>query len=134
MNNEKLRAAIEQVMRALFDTRDEIERVMQRHAEELAPLKVRRDKLENCMLELLHAVGDSVTIRGLGTAYTRVDTSVGVADAEAFFDFVRNAGAWDMLQARASQGAVMEYTKAHGEPPPGIKISQRRAVGVRRVS
>lgn len=91
------------------------------------------DKVENVLKQHFDETGtDTVTVRGVGTAYKTMRTSTGVADWEEVLPFIKSHGAWDMLERRVNKTAVLDYLKNAGELPPGINMSQQVVVNIRR--
>jgi hypothetical protein len=125
----KERAA--ELMTSLLLTRKAISTLMERHKAELAPLIAAREAAENGLLELLDTVGDNIKIRGIGTAYRRLDTSATISDGQAFREYVIKSKLWTLADWRANKTAVKEYISEHKTPPPGVNFSQSWAVGLR---
>lgn len=91
------------------------------------------DKVENVLKRHFEETGtDTVTVRGVGTAYKTLRTSTGVADWEEVLPFIKSHGAWDMLERRVNKTAVLDYLKNAGELPPGVNMSQQVVVNIRR--
>lgn len=91
------------------------------------------DKVENVLKQHFEETGtDTVTVRGVGTAYKTMRTSTGVADWEEVLPFIKSHGAWDMLERRVNKTAVLDYLKNAGELPPGVNMSQQVVVNIRR--
>ena len=61
-------------------------------------------------------------------------SSATVTDPEAFRAYVKDMGDWDVCDLRANAPAVLEYIKANGTLPPGVKYNTFRTLGVRRAS
>lgn len=101
--------------------------------EKMAGKKSMLDKVELVIKQHLDATGtDSVTVRGVGTAYTTTRVSASVADWDATLPFIIKNDAWAMLERRVNKTAVQEYLKEKGELPPGVNMSQQVVVNVRR--
>lgn len=114
--------------------------VRDRRSDRKAAFKIEDDKdaaiqakLEALFLQKFQESGtDSLTVRGVGTAFTQRRTSVSSADKEAFLDFIKTNDEWGLLDARPLKSAIESYKEAHGELPPGLNWSEEIVVNVRR--
>lgn len=94
-----------------------------------------QDKLEALFLAKFQKSGtDSLTIRGVGTAYTASRCSASVADKEIFLDFIKQNEEWGLLDTRALKSAVEDYKLAHQALPPGINWKEEIVVNVRKAA
>jgi hypothetical protein len=112
--------------------RDKANELKQKHKEELAPYNDAMGKLElyfqNKMNEL-----DLENLKGHGgVAYQTVQSSVTIADWDAFFDYVSENKAFYLLEKRAAKTAVEEILEETGELPPGLNVKRNIKVNVRR--
>lgn len=99
----------------------------------VAPLTEKMNKLEAKLLHIFNETGMDSVKTPLGTAYTSTRTSVSIADRDAFTNFVKETGDFNMLELRPSRTAVPEFADMNGgELPPGINVSITRTVNVRR--
>ncbi|MFZ6731944.1 hypothetical protein ACO0LG_08505 [Undibacterium sp. Ji42W] len=95
--------------------------------------KAIQDKLEQEFMKKFQANGtDSLTVRGIGTAYTSKRTSASAADKSVFFDYVREHEQWDLLDIRPLKSGIEEFKERTHELPPGINWSEEIVVNVRR--
>lgn len=78
--------------------------------------------------------GDSITIRGVGTAYKTTKDSASIADGEEFKRWVIGGSLWEMTDWKANTTAVRDYIEKNGAPPPGVNFRSVATVGVRRAS
>lgn len=78
--------------------------------------------------------GDSVTIRGVGTAYKTTKDSASIADGEEFKRWVIGGSLWEMADWKANVPSIREYIEKNGAPPPGVNFRSVATVGVRRAS
>lgn len=65
-----------------------------------------------------------------GTAYKCVYVSATVADRDTFMAFALEHP--DFLESKPNKTAVLAYIEANGELPPGVNVSRKLTVGVRR--
>ena len=113
--------------------RDRKKEMKARHDEELAPYNEALEKIEAHFLKHFNESDtDSVAVRDVGTAFRQTRTSAKVDDWDAFFKFVQENEAWEMLEKRATKGAVEAYKDEHQDLPPGIGWSEVLTVNIRR--
>ncbi len=113
--------------------RDKIAEIKARHEAELKPYADALVTLNGVLLENLNATGgDSLTIRGVGTAYKTVKKSASVADPQVFKAFVIGGAHWSLIDFRANPTGVEAFITDTAEPPPGVNFRQVAVVGVRR--
>lgn len=95
--------------------------------------KKRQDKIEAEFLRRFNERGvDSVAARGIGTAYVSVQTSATVGDWDSVLRYIKDNGAWEMLEHRVSKSAVEQYREVNNDIPPGVNWAEARVVNVRR--
>lgn len=119
-----------------IELRDKIDKENDAHKARMKPLTDTLIKLNNVILQhFLEHGGDSLTVRGVGTAYVTAKKSATIADGEAFKRFVIGAQAYELLDWRANAPAVTAWMEANqGEVPPGLNFRAVNVVGVRRAS
>lgn len=83
-------------------------------------LRMQKEKLKS-----FQAAGSSVYQYTLHTASAH--------DPEAFIEYVKESGEFDLLERRASLDACMQYASTHeGNPPPGVTLNAIEKLGVRK--
>lgn len=124
---------VKNIIEGYIKLRDLRDNIKQRHREELAPIADNMQKMENWLLgELTKMDTDSVTKKGVGTAYKSTRTSVKIVDWEEAYKFVQENNLEHMLERRLSKAAVAEFVEANGEAPPGVDITREIVVNIRR--
>ncbi len=98
----------------------------------VSPIDDLMDKIEAKLLQRFTEEGVESVRTEKGTAYTTVKTSVTVEDRELFRGFIELNNAWDVLDMKCNKPAAVAYFQERGQFPPGVKVSQERAVNVRR--
>lgn len=116
------------VYRKLRERRDEAKK---KFTEEQRPTLELMERIETELMSRMESTGANSIACDSGTAYKASVTSVVVRDWSAFFEFVRNNEAFDMLERRASKSAVVDYAETNGELPPGLSMSVEESVNVR---
>lgn len=95
-----------------------------------------KDKQANIEVEFLKRFNergiDNVSSNGVGTAYRSTRASATVADWDTLLDFIKEDGAWEMLERRVSKSAVEQYRDANDDLPPGINWSETQVINFRR--
>lgn len=90
------------------------------------------DKLENELLQDLRDLGADSLACPQGTVYQNTQMSTTVENRDAFMDHVRAHDLWEALDVKANKTFIRDYMTEHAEAFPGVKVSQRATVGVRR--
>lgn len=117
-----------------IELRDKKAQIKAEYDEKAGKLDAALEKIEAALLKTFETAGMDSVKTEFGTAYTTVQTSATVADADVFRQFVKEHEAWEMFQARVSKTAVEQYKAVHGDIPPGINWREERVVNVRRAS
>lgn len=113
--------------------RDKLRELEDRHKAERKPYDEAMEQLRLIILGHLDAAGvDSITAKGVGTAYRTVRKSATIADGDAFRRHVIGSQEFDLCDWRANANAVEAFINQHGAPPPGVNYSTLAQVGVRR--
>jgi hypothetical protein len=99
--------------------------------QDVAELKQKMSMLETWITLKADEEGLKSVPTTLGTGYWSTHYTCTVAEPAAFFDAVREQGAWDLLDKRANKTAVRAYIDANGAPPPGVNFGSYRAFNVR---
>lgn len=90
------------------------------------------EKLEAELLADMEASGEtSKKVKGVGTAYIYVSTSMTTESREALLRGALAKKNLDMLDIRPNKTIVNEMI-SKGEVVPGVKITQTRLIGVRK--
>lgn len=113
------------------EIREAIERVKEKHEQELKPLRDIQEILSGRIRVFMETnkLENLRTKHGTATISTRYTATV--ADAEAFMNFVKD-GNWDLIERRANSTAVRAYTEEHKHLPAGVNLSAVQTVGIRR--
>lgn len=99
----------------------------------MAPYLDKKLKLEGWLMQQLDAAGvDSLSARGVGTVFKQTTTSITAEEWDATLQWIKDNNAWEMLEHRVSKSAAMDYIEAHGEIPPGLKVTQDVEVRIRK--
>ena len=130
---ESLKAATpDQVVAQYLAVRDKKSSLTKTYEEQTEGLNAILDMLSGYLLDYLSAnrLKNSKTESG-ATFYKSSRTTASVADGEAFIKFVAD-GHWDLIERRANATACADFLAEHKNPVPGINLSNRVTIGVRR--
>ena len=122
-------ASLQALIRNALAARRQLEAVKERHKNELEPLQRNYDFLRTRILQGLGSA-DSITCKGIGTAYRRTIRSVTLSDPAAFQAYVLETGEWDLVDWRPRKTRVCELV-GKAVTVPGVKMSSMVDVGLR---
>jgi hypothetical protein len=112
--------------------RDRVAEMKAEFTKSVEPFNSAMADLENAFMEQMQQLGLDSLKTSEGTAYQAMQTSVTTADRNAFLAFLLETQAWHLLDIRAAKVAVSEAVEG-GEPlPPGLNMTKRLIVNVRR--
>lgn len=116
---------------ALRDKKTEMDRA---HDAAVAPVKEGMKKIENYLLTQMQSQGlTSFPVKGIGTAYQSLQTSVTMADWDSFKPFIaEQPDPFRFLDRKVNKTAVEEYMAEHQDVPPGVNVRREIVVNVRR--
>ena len=125
---------IDQVVEGYIKTRNDIKAL----EDQISELKSFQAKKEEWLLVQMAYQG-AESVRGKhGTVYTTLSESVTVADAEEFFNWVKENEAWYFIEKRAAKSEVLNYMGERSDsgrpdsPPPGLNYVAVKKIGVRK--
>lgn len=82
-------------------------------------LKAEQDKLEKVPTQY-------------GTVFWTVGDRCNVSNGDAFFEFVKEKQAWELMEKRASKTGVRDYINTNKVVPPGVDYSTYKQINVRK--
>jgi hypothetical protein len=112
--------------------RDKKKTLDEAHKLEMAKYDDALAKLEGFFQTKMQELGLDTLKTKAGTAYTSKVYSVTTADSVAFMDFIKAHDTWHLLDPRPAKAAVSEWVEQHGVPPPGVNVTPRLNVNVRK--
>lgn len=115
----------------LRDKKAEIEREAKDRVE---AIKNKMAKLEAWFQQYLDDTGQTSAKTHAGTVFLTTVDYARVADWDAIVDFIKDRGAYDLLEKRVSKNAVRGYIDMDGSVPPGINYGSKISVNIRRPS
>ncbi len=123
---------INQRIKQFVALRDKIKKLDDAHKETMKPFREMLETLGTIMLDHLKNVSADSVSTPSGTVYKTVKNSATIADGDAFWKYVMDNEAWDLIDRRANAPAVLDHIEMHNTPPPGINFSSAITIGVRR--
>jgi hypothetical protein len=112
--------------------RDALKRLAEKHEAEIKPLLEIQDILSGKMQAFLDAGGIENVKTKHGTFYRSTRYTASLADPDAFMNFVKTTGKFELLDRRANATAVRDYVKETTQLPPGCNLNAIQTIGVRR--
>lgn len=125
-------ALVQQRTQEYIRVRDKLKEMDERHEKERAPLLEVQNLLSGWIMHFLEQSGVESVRTKHGTCSTSTRYTASLADPDAFMNFVKSKGLFDLLDRRASATAVRAYVEEHKNLPPGVNLSALRTVSVRR--
>jgi len=113
-------------LRQLKDNKD-------RKNEELKAINAEIEQCERRIIEQMELDGlDTLSIRGIGTAFITTKDYPQVTDMEAFVKWCYENNRTDMIQKRVSSTAYNQYVQAENIMPDGTDVFQKSTLNFRR--
>lgn len=101
--------------------------------EELKAINAEIEIQERNLIEKLELDGlDTVSIRGVGTAFVTIKDYPQVTDMESFVKWCYENNRIDMIQKRISSTAYNQYVKDENIMPDGTSVYQKSTLNFRR--
>lgn len=124
------------MVNAYIGIRSERERLLRDYEERDNKLKEDLKILEAALLSMCNEIGADSIKTASGTAFRKVTERAFASNADAFFDFVRETGAVELLEKRIHQGNLKQYLEEHPNDglPPGVTVLREYGVVVRKSS
>jgi hypothetical protein len=111
--------------------RRKLEKIAERHKQELEPYLELKNQLEVSLLAHLHEAKVDSTKSEAGTAFKATATSVTVKDWNKTLPFIIENELWDLLEGRVAKNAAIEVIEERAAPIPGVEVSQTTVLRVR---
>lgn len=124
---------IGEMIKKYVELRDFMKLRAEARAVEDKPYNEAMETIEGIVLQHLNENSEQSIKTEWGTAYKSTTMSAKVASPEDFFNYVREADAFQLLTSAVSKDAVKEHMEEHqGTPPPGIDVTYFTKVNFRR--
>tara|TARA_R100000773_G_C4161785_1_gene79264 strand:- start:56 stop:451 length:396 start_codon:yes stop_codon:yes gene_type:complete len=123
---------IDEVVKGYLTLRNRKESMESEVKEKVKVIKEKMAKLEAYIKKQADEQGVTSFKTASGTAFVTTTDFAQVADWDAVLGFIKENGAWDMLEKRVSKNAVRGYIDEHKEVPSGVNYGTRIDVNVRK--
>ena len=123
--------SVEAIIRTILDIRKFLKEAEKQYKAHIA-LAVQKEKhLLLTLREFLDATKMKSVRTDAGTVYINVLPSASCSDPDAFMNYVKESGEFELLNRSPNKTACIEFTEKHGHKPPGVEISYQRSAKVR---
>lgn len=129
-SDDDLKNTVEARVDAFVRVRARIKELDAEHDAKMKPIKDLQNDLTAWLMEFFDKTKSTGIKTKMGTAYTSTRYSASLPDAEAFMEFVKTTGAWDLMDRKANSTAVKDYVTKNGKLPPGVNLAAIRTLGV----
>lgn len=123
---------VDQAVAAYMKLRQKKAEVEASIKDELSQIEASMDKLEKWIKTQADAMGVSSFKTPHGTAFLTTKDYASVADWDATLAFVKETGAYNMLNKAVNKTAVREYISETKTVPPGVNYGTKVEVNVRK--
>lgn len=123
---------VDKVVAGYIALRQQKQTIEREADEKVGAVKVKMAKIEAWLLEQANAQGVTSFKTKHGTAFVTTTDFANVADWDAVLAYIKENGAFDLLERRVSKTAVRGYIEAHGGVPSGVNYGTKLEVNVRK--
>lgn len=113
----------EQLIAHYIKIRDAKTALKKLHDKALEPYDQNMAAIELAMLKRLNDRNAQNSKTDAGTAFKKLSTSATVKDRDAFLNYIRDHGAWDLLTNHVSKESVEAILELTGSPPDGVETT-----------
>jgi hypothetical protein len=121
-------------MQAYVAGRDKLKKMEEAYKVSIAKDKETMNMIEGYLLKFLEQTGGDNMKTPYGTFFKTTKHTASLEDPKAFLNFVIAGAHWDLIDKKANVTAVMAFLEENKELPPGVKLSSKLDVNVRRPS
>lgn len=121
----------DKAVQAYVGLRTENKRIEDEAAAQVAANKDKMEKLAAWLQLKAEKDGLEKIPTKYGTVFWTEGDRCSVSNGEAYFAFVRQHDAWELLEKRASKVGVRDWIKTHGQVPPGVDYTTLKQINVR---
>jgi len=116
----------------LANARNKIQAELKALDDQAKVLKEKREKIDTEFLRRFNAEGVTSVKTRVGTPYVIAQTSVHVADKDAFWTWMEQSNSFDFLNVSANKTLVQDHIKQHEEVPPGLNWVVQNKIGLKK--
>lgn len=125
---------VDQVIAGYLKLRDKKSLILTNAKNEAEAIDAQLQKFEAWIKAQADAQGVTSFRTKHGTAFLTTSDYANVADWDAVLDFVKEHGAYDLLEKRISKNAVRGYIDLNKSIPAGVNYGTRLDVNIRKPS
>lgn len=125
---------VDQVVAGYLKLRDKKSLILTNAKNEAEAIDAQLQKFEAWIKAQADAQGVTSFRTKHGTAFLTTSDYANVADWDAVLDFVKEHGAYDLLEKRISKNAVRGYIDLNKSIPAGVNYGTRLDVNIRKPS
>lgn len=122
------------VIKTYVRLRDEKAKIDAEAEEKTAKIKAALTKLEAYIKQQADALGVVSFKSDYGTAFVSTVDYAGVDNWDAVLDYIKNNGAYELLNKAVNKSAVRAYIEEHKAVPPGVNYGTKITINVRKPS
>lgn len=123
---------IEQAIGAIVALRAKKSFIEAETKERVSKIKEKMEKIESYLKAKADELGVSSFKTDAGTAFLTTTDYANVAEWSAVLEFIKENGAYDLLEKRVNKAAVRTYMEQLGAVPPGINYGTMVDLNVRK--
>lgn len=133
-DSSNVQATVGARLQQYIKMRDILKQEEEAYEKRIAETKAVKDLLEGWLQQFLDSAGVTSVKTDHGTVYATTRYSASLADPDAFMKFVVDTNQLELLDRKANVTAVRDYVNEHKQLPPGVNLSARTSVNVRRAA
>lgn len=115
-----------------IEMREEKERIDREAKARVAEIKEQMDIVKSAMLEMVADAGANSINTPNGTIIRKIKTTVWTNNWDAFYEFMKENDAPDLLEKRIAQNNIQEFLEKHPDKlPEGLNIDRSYEIIVR---
>lgn len=123
---------VNQLVEVYLSMRTALDKLADEYSTAKAKILLDQEKVEDELFKTLQETNTTSLRTEHGTVFTTKQTSIKIADWQIFFEHLKKKKRWELLKHAASKDAVLAYMEETKQPVPGIDMSQRLQISVRR--
>ena len=123
---------VEQAIGAIINLRAKKAAIEAETKEKVASIRSKMEKIEGYLKVKADELGVTSFKTDAGTAFLTTTDYANVAEWSAVLDFIKENGAYDLLEKRVNKAAVRVYMEQLGTVPPGINYGTAVDLSVRK--
>lgn len=133
MENVAPKVSAEELAKIYIKIRDAKETTVERHKQELGDFNDQLEAISNEMLEMCKSLDVSSMRTNEGTIIRKVTTNFNTNDWGSMYQFIKEHGAFGLLQQRLHQANLKQFLEENPDLlPPGLWSDSKYTIVVKR--